>query len=333
MKQRIIYLLGALLFLVACTYNGPKKSNEDPLPSWNDTEMKAKIIGFVEKQVPKIPLENRLAVFDMDGTIACEEPLWLEMYCAVQGLCLKADKDTTLRSQMIYQLADSLRVNPKSQWAQSQWGPYIDTMVHTAFAGWDNEAYIAFSNKLVNTEKQPDYGMLLINTFYPPMIELISYLKENQFDIYIVSGSLQGLLWSVCPQAISFERSHLIGTRQQMNPVFYPDEKTAFILQPDIWAPNNDDNGKALNIYSYIGKTPVFAFGNTTGDFGMFRLTSTNTLPHACFLLNHDDAQREYVYPPWHGDAMPAWQDTMKNNGWNIVDMSKAFKTVWRKAQ
>ena len=324
MKQRIVYLLVTLLFLWACT-------SRDPLPSWNDTDMKTKIIDFVETQVPNIPVPDRLAVFDMDGTIACEEPLWLEMYCAVHGLCLKSDKDTSLRSQLIYQLADSLRVNPKSQWAQSKWGPYIDTMVRTAFAGWDNEAYIEFSNKLVNTEKQPDYGMPLISTFYQPMLELISYLKENQFDVYIVSGSLQGLLWSVCPQAIRFERSHLIGTRQQMEPVFYPDEKTAFILQPDIWMPGNNDNGKAQDIYSYIGKTPVFAFGNTTGDFGMFRLTSTSTLPHACFLLNHDDAKREYAYLPWHGEGMPAWKDTMKNNGWNIVDMSKTFKTVWEK--
>lgn len=322
----VLFLYVIIVMLFSCT---AQNTSTDPLPSWNDTDMKAKILDFIQNEVPEIPVEGRLAVFDMDGTIACEEPLWLEMYCAVEGLWLKSEKDTSLRSQMIYQLADSLHNDPENQWAQSNWGPYIDTMVRTAFAGWDNEAYVTFSNKLVNTEKQPDYGMLLIETFYPPMLELISYLKDNQFEVYIVSGSLQGLLWSVCPQAIGFERDRLIGTRQQMYPVYYPDEKTAFILKPDIWDPNNNGDGKALDIYSYIGKTPVFAFGNTTGDFGMFHLTSTNTLPNISFLLNHNDAGREYAYDPWHGTGMPAWRDTMAVNGWNIVDMKENFKMVF----
>lgn len=319
-------LLTVLGFLGSCT---SLSTGKDPLPSWNDTEMKAKIIHFVKHDVPKIPIEDRLAVFDMDGTIACEEPLWLEMYCAVQGLCNQIEKDSSLLDNKVYEFAEKLGANPKDTSVSNHWGPYIDSMTYRAFKGWNNEDYVTFSNSVVNTETQPDYGMKLIDTFYPPMKELIAYLKANQFDVYIVSGSLQGLLWSVCPQAIDFNRSHLIGTRQQMEPVYYNEEKTAFILKPNYWKPKNNDNGKALDIYSYIGKTPVFAFGNTTGDFGMFHLTTTNTLPNISFLLNHNDTVREYAYQPWHGEGMPAWKDTMAVNGWNIVDMQENFKVVF----
>ena len=328
MKKTLLLLFtviaGALL-LSGCTL----QTGGDPLPSWNDTGMKSKIIDFVENKVPDIKIEDRLAVFDMDGTIACEAPLWLEMYCAVQGLCMQVEKDSSLLSQTIYQYAVKLNEDPKDTSVMNNWGPYISTMVHTAFDGWDNEAYINFSSNYVKKATQPDYGMPLDQTFYPPMLELLTYLKNNGFQIYIVSGSLQGLLWSVCQDAIGFDRSHLIGTRQQMVPVYSPGEKTEFMLQPAIWEPNNNNNGKALNIYSYIGKTPVFAFGNTTGDFGMFHLTSTNPLPNISFLLNHDDGGREYAYEPWHGKGMPAWRDTMAVNGWNIVDMSSNFKVVF----
>lgn len=323
-KTFLAVFFGALI--ISCSNI---KSNTDALPSWNNTEMKAKILSFIEKDVPNIPVKDRLAVFDMDGTIACEEPLWLEMYCAVQGLCIQISKDSSLLSQTMYQYAEKLRKNPLDTSVTNNWGPFIDTMIHAAFAGWDNEKYVEFSSKVVNTEKQPTYGMLLSETFYPPMLELISLLKQNEFEVYIVSGSLQGLLWSVCPQTINFERDHLIGTRQQMHPVYHPAKGTEFILQPSIWQPKNNDDGKALNIYSQIGKTPVFAFGNTTGDFGMFHLTSTNTLPNLSFLLNHNDAAREYAYDPWHGKGMPAWRDTMSVNGWNIVDMKENFKVVF----
>ena len=306
-----------------------KNSKTDPLPSWNNTEMKAKLIDFVENIVPEIQVKDRLAVFDMDGTIACEQPLWFEMYCAVQGLCMKADKDTSLLQQTIYQYAVKLNKNPNDTSVTNNWGPLIDSMIHSAFAGWANEDYILFCENYLSKAVNPDYQVILDKTFYPPMLEVLNFLKDNEFEIYIVSGSLQGLLWSVCPKAAGFDRAHLIGTHQRMDSVIYMSNKTSFILKPEILQPNNNNDGKSQNIYSQTGKTPVFAFGNTTGDFGMFRLTSSNILPNISFLVNHDDSIREYKYEPWHGKGMPAWRDTMLHYGWNIVDMSTNFKVVF----
>lgn len=323
----IILIAGALITSCLRTHY----IKEDPLSDWNNTPIKAKVIDFVQNEGPKIPQKDRIAVFDMDGTLACEAPLWFEMYSAVQGLNRQIQKDSSLLKTPMYQYASKLNKNPDDSSVFKVWGPSIQTMIKTAFKGWSNEEYIQFTRNYLDTAMNRKYHVPLIKTFYPPMLQLISYLKKNGFDVYIVSGSLQGLMWAVAPQATGFDRTHLIGTRQAMKPEYINGKETRFILEPSIFTPSNNGNGKAIDIYTQVGKTPVFAFGNTTGDWGMFRLTSTNTLPHISFMLNHDDAQREYAYKPWHGRGMPGWQDTMAVHHWNIVSMKKNFKVVFEK--
>jgi phosphoserine phosphatase len=321
-----LLFIGAIFVIVSCS-----KSSSNPLPSWNDTAMKSKIINFVQNEVPKIPVQNRLAVFDLDGTLACEKPLWFEMYCAVQGLCLQVQKDSSLLNQTIYQYAEKLSKNPADTSVTNHWGKYIDPMILSAFNGWENENYINFCSKYLDIATNPDYNIVLKKTFYPPMFDLIQYLRRNNFEIYVVSGSLQGLIWAVVPNQYTINRQHMIGTSQSLSFSFYPGGKASFILQPLIYQPKDNNDGKAINIYSHISKTPVFAFGNTTGDFDMFKLTTSNSLPNICFLLNHNDSTREYAYPPFYSNTMPAWRDTMRVYGWNIVDMKENFKTIFEK--
>jgi hypothetical protein len=169
--------------------------------------------------------------------------------------------------------------------------------------------------------------------FYQPMLELIEFLKSNQFKVYVVSGSVRGVIWSVCPQITRLNREQLIGSTQNLDkPKYFPTEnKTKFIIKPGTSGNKNNGDGKSLNIYNQIGKIPVFAFGNTTGDFGMFRLTSTSKYTHAEYLLNHDDPMREYAYPPYYSERDTTWLDTLVKNKWKLVNMSGEFKTVWMK--
>jgi phosphoserine phosphatase len=320
----IIASMTGLISLFSCM------QQTDPMPSWNDTPMKDSILAYVKTAVSAIPVEDRIAVFDMDGTIACETPLWFEMYAAVNGLNQQSAKNPRLLQYPEYQYAKKLAVNPADPTVLNVWGKYIDSMVWKAYAGTDHEAYVDSAGAYLTRTKDPKYHLLLSKMFYQPMLELIAYLKDNDFTVYIVSGSVQGVIWSVCPQTLGLERSHLIGTRQILAPVYEPgSQKTLFIINKNIYLPKDDQNGKSLNIYAQIGKVPVFAFGNTTGDFGMFNLTSTSSYPHAAFLLNHNDSIREYAYQPWHGDSLSGWQDTLKVHGWNQVDMAQEFKTVW----
>jgi phosphoglycolate phosphatase-like HAD superfamily hydrolase len=319
------WLLVALFLCISCI------QQRDPLPSWNETPIKDSIRAYVKTAVKIIPEKDRIAVFDMDGTIACETPLWFEMYAAVNGLNQQSAKDPGLLKCPEYQYARKLAVNPADSTVLNHWGKYIDSMVWKAYAGVDHEEYVDSARAYLLRTNDPKFNIALSDLFYQPMLELIRYLKDNKFTVYIVSGSVQGVIWSVCPQTIALDRSHLIGTRQMLVPVYDPaDKKTLFVINKGIFPPKDDKDGKSMNIYAQIGKVPVFAFGNTTGDFGMFNLTSTSSYPHAEFLLNHNDSIREYAYQPWHGDALPGWQDTLKAHGWNQVDMAQSFRTVWK---
>lgn len=336
MKTVYSILIILILFTVSCTSTPkPASSQSDPLQSWNNTPIKQSILDYLNNSIKKIPVEDRIAVFDMDGTIACETPLWFEMYAAVKGLNDQSKKDPKLLKQKEYQYAAKLVINPFDTSVINHWGPYIDPMVWKAYEQIDNEVYVDSARAYLKRTKSKDprfKNMVLADMFYQPMLELLQLLKEKQFEIYVVSGSAQGVIWSTCPQTIGFDREHLIGTVQLDSAVYVPAEKkTKFIIKKGIYQPKDDKDGKSQNIYSRIGKVPVFAFGNTTSDFGMFRLTSTSKYPNAEYLLNHNDSVREYFYLPWHGTPDPNWQKTMKENGWKQVDMSKEFKTVWMK--
>jgi hypothetical protein len=326
----IIASILATLFFASCRQ---EKRSSDPLPSWNETPIKKSIKAYIGRAVNEIPVEDRLAVFDMDGTIACETPLWFEMYAAVNGLNQQSAQNPDLLTYPEYQYAQKLAVNPADTSVLNHWAypiNYIDSMVWKAYTNIDNEVYVDSARSYLSKTKDQKYSILLSKMFYQPMLELIQYLKENQFTVYVVSGSVQGVIWSVCPQTINLDRSHLIGTCQILKPYYKPDAKrTLFVIDKGIFLPKDDKDGKSLNIYSQIGKVPVFAFGNTNGDFGMFHLTSTSKYPHAEYLLNHDDSTREYAYPPYHGTPVPYWMDSLKVNNWNLVNMAEEFKTVW----
>jgi hypothetical protein len=338
-KKNFQYFTLIAAFMVCCVLP-IEKASCDPLPSWNNTKIKKSIFGFVNLAKKKIPVDDRIAVFDMDGTIACETPLWFEMYAAVDGLNQQSARNPELLKYPEYIYAKKLAVNPADTSVINNWTNfskvpyynYIDSMVWKAYQGVDHESYVSSARSYLTTTKDKKYNIILVNMFYQPMLELISYLKQNNFTVYVVSGSMQGVIWSVAPQVINLDRAHLIGTRQILTPVYKPNElKTSFVIQQGIFPPKDDKDGKSLNIYSQIGKKPVFAFGNTNGDFGMFHLTSTNKHPNIELLLNHNDPIREYAYPPYHGAAVPGWRDSLIVNKWKLVNMAEEFKTVWKR--
>lgn len=334
MNQKIYALaLGCFLLLLnACNTETPPQAqpNQESLSAWKDTPLKQKMKDFITKASVNIPVEDRIAVFDMDGTVLCETPLWVEMYAAVYGLNKQSSLDSTLMKRQIYQWAAKVAANPKDTSVTNHWGDSITTMVLTAYKGWDHETYVDTARDYLFRDVNPDFSIPVGKLFYKPMIQLIKLLQENQFQVFIVSGSMQGVIWAVGPDYLPLDRNHLIGTRQAINPVTDSSgKKMDFVIQADTLPPKNDGLGKAKNIYSHIGKHPVFAFGNTTGDFGMFHITTASTYPNMSILLNHNDSIREYKYNPWHGKPDPSWRDSMSRYGWHIADMKEEFQEVW----
>ena len=328
MKLRRIVLIVSSIFL-GCS---PQRETVS-LPSWNDTPVKEKLIQYLDMEVDKIPVEDRIAVFDLDGTLVCERPWPIEMMAAVYRVIYMGEKDPVFRQTLEYQYAKKLAADPRDtsvlHHCVVNGENILDNIVRKPFDGIECEEYIRFVHDCLNTEKNPDHGRTYVDMFYQPMLELVEQLKKKQFQVYVVSASRQGVVWGICPEVLGVDRTHLLGNRRIKEISFPKNGPVSYIISYEALEPHNNFKGKPINIYNHIGKTPVVAVGNKYSDFGMFHMVSCSPHPHLALMLNHDDAEREYVYPP--AGRRLNWQDTLKSYGWLQADMSKEFKVVWRK--
>ena len=306
---------------------------ETLLPSWNETPIKQKLIHYINEEIDKIPVEDRIAVFDMDGTIACERPLGMEMVTSVNRMLERGEEEPSIKLSTEYKFAKLLSVNPRDTAVFNHCyvggKNFMDNITMKSFEGMENEDYVQYAHAYLNQTTDKKFGMRYADMFYQPMLELLDALKAKQFQIYIVSGSMQGLVWGVCPQNTGLDRAHLIGTYINMDVSFPKNGPVSYVLRNEMLKPKNNYYGKAINIYNRVGKIPVVAIGNTSGDFGMFHMASSSPYPHLSLMLNHDDDVREYAYEP-HKGSTPHWQDSLRINGWLQADMSKEFKVVWK---
>ena len=330
MKLKNILLAAVAGITFGCT----PQNNQDCLPSWNETPVKQRILNFLQVEAEKIPLEDRIAVFDMDGTLVCERPFGIETVVSIHRLLEQGEQNPSLKETIEYQYAKKLKANPHDETVLNN--RVVDgenvfaNIIMKPFDGADCEEYIQFANKCLNTAVNTDYGLKYADMFYQPMLELVDALREKQFQVFIVSASMQGIVWSICPQVLGLDRLHLMGIRHSKKVAFQKGGPIAYTIENSRLEPVNDYKGKAINIYDHIGKVPVVAVGNTYSDFGMFKMVSCSPYPNLSVMLNHDDAEREYVYSPTHGRNMN-WQDSLAVNNWLQVDMSKEFKVVWKK--
>ena len=350
MKQFILLLILAIV-LFACSSKshndsgGKDYKSASVLKSWNndskyDTDTTISIntiIKYVEAITDPnsksfIPVEDRIAVFDMDGTIACERPFSLELYCSSQlafGTTPKCNAN-----------GDSLQNAIKKKFGSYLPGNIASDSLIALFT--------TYSATLVNScipVNMPS-SRILCNQFYKPMIELIKYLKLNEFEVYIVSGSSQQFLWAILKNVKPLSKlcpSHIIGSLQKYKKIIHPDGRGPRFYLDTANFLSNVSQGKAINIYNRIGKQPVFAFGNTVDDFDMFSITSSNNkYSTMCVLLNHDSKDIEDAYLPYkpQKEVVKNWNqpeyksnnwsnaifsNIMRSEGWKIANMSQCF--------
>lgn len=321
--------LMVLIALVTTCFTAPPLSYAAtaPLPSWNDTPTKASIIKFVQDTVKTVPEKDRVAVFDMDGTLVCEKPLWLEMNVAQTHMFRKTETDPTLVTNPLYAAAYNYGLNPSSA-NMAVIEKNVQPILLESYNDVPQETYVSTVEKFIRETQNPNYHIALKNTFYQPMVELIQYLMANGFDVYVVSGSEEGLIWGVCKGTLPLERDHLIGSRLALLPDY---EQEGVLIRSNVfYAPTNLANGKTANIYYEIGKKPIFACGNSVDDFGMLSYASTNTkYKSMSMLVNHDDPEREYVYNINDRHEAVDWQASVQYKNWHVISMQKDFKTVF----
>ncbi len=308
-----------------------KKSSEqatilDPLSSWNDTDNKNAIIDFVNQTTTEgssrfIPVDSRIAVFDNDGTLWSEQPLYFEM-----GYSIDATQEIASQSPELQKKPElkALASGDKATFMKSGEKGILEAFAisHTAVKP---DQFDKMARAWLDTAVNVKFKQKYVDLTYKPMVELLQYLRDHQFKTYIVSGGSSMFIRNFSQEAYGIPSEQVIGTMFEAE---YKDGSVS--LKPEIW--HNDDNvGKPEAIFNIIGKKPVLAFGNSDGDFEMLEWTSTdNALPHLSLLLHHTDADREVAYDSLsHIGQLKRGLIEGPGKGWIIVDMKKDFSKVF----
>ncbi len=307
MKSKI-FLLPMLLF-VSCSH---KTNSADPLPSWNDAPAKNAIVTFVTNAADAhhpqfIPVSERIAVFDNDGTLWCEQPLYTEMVFS-----LDAQEALTGRRP-------DLSEDP---------GKAIETAFVVSHSGMSSDRFAALASAWIDTASHVRFGAKYTALAYQPMVELLDYLRANGFKTYIVSGGSSAFMRTFAEQTYGVPAEQVIGT--MMAAEFVASEcGYSVIYKPEMWH-SDDKGGKPVAIEQLIGRKPVLAFGNSDGDLQMLQWTSSNRRPNLCLLLHHTDSVREYAYDSLStiGTLREALREADRK-GWIVVDMKSDFRTVF----
>ncbi|MDH5729353.1 MAG: haloacid dehalogenase-like hydrolase [Gammaproteobacteria bacterium] len=307
-------LILQLLLLISF---GSYADNGNILPSWNYTKNKADIIEFVKNvsDVGKksfVPIHKRVAVFDMDGTILVERPFYTEVLTSVKILKSKLKVNPLLSTQQPYKAI----IENDENYIHRNGGSIVKKAGEDIAIRDLREVVRSFMKNKQHDKLNKKYKDL----FYAPMIELIQYLVDSKFTVFVVSTSQQEFIRSYSDECFNLPKTNIIGSMMSFSTDDLQND-IKFKLSGEWWKPENGELGKVLRIRERSGYIPIFAVGNSSGDKEMMLATSGNS--GFVMLVNHDDAKREYEY------TKTGMIELAKKKSWNIVSMKNDFRKIY----
>lgn len=303
-----------LLFFLLLFMSSVVKAESDPLPNWAKGDNKRAIIDFVtavsDPQSPDfVPQEERIATFDMDGTLVVEKPeaAVVEFSHYSVAKMKKAQLDTEEKKKLYeaYHKQDETYLQA-----------HIIQLLTLPYAGMTPAEYRKEVFEFSQTAKHPRYNIPYGDLFYAPMLELIAYLHANQFRVFIFSGSDQSFVRGFAKKPAVLLNCNMMGAQNKLN---Y--ENGQVVRTNQFRSLGIVGDGKPIGISYVVGNQPILAFGNTDGDQQMLEYASSNPHRHLALWLDHDDAEREYVYD---GGVKP-------EPNWLKVSMKKDFVIIFEK--
>lgn len=330
MKAIVKRLFGAsIIMTILCVGTVSVFSADDPLPSWNSGYAKQAIVAFVteitDQASPKfVPLEERIATFDNDGTLWAEQPVYFQFLFALDRVKALAPKHPEWKDQ--HPFSQLLKGDLKA--ALSGGDRAMLEIVMATHAGMTTEDFEKIVSDWIATAKHPRFHRLYTDLVYQPMLELVAYLRANGFKIYIVSGG--GIefmrpwtekIWGIPPEQVI---GSSIKTKFELlagNPVLLRLPEIDFI---------DDKAGKPEGIGKFVGRRPILAFGNSDGDLQMLQWTSAGKGARFMGLVHHTDAEREYAYDRNSAvGRLDKALDEANAHGWTVVDMKNDWKFIF----
>jgi phosphoserine phosphatase len=298
------------------------------LPSWNDTPTRQAIVEFVEQTARDVPVEERIAVFDNDGTLWCEQPMPIELGFILERLAAMAEKDDALKERQPWKAAHegdhAWLGGAITKHYQGDDGDVklLIAGVIQAFAGWTVEAYADAAGKYIRERRHPTLDRGLDECGYAPMVELLRYLEEHGFTCYIASGGNRDFMRTFTHDIYAIPPERIIGSS---NGLRFQEEgeggSVVYLAEPDIF---DDGPVKPVRIWSRIGRRPLIAVGNANGDIPFLRFAGGDA-PALRMLVLHDDAEREFAYTAGAEQALEAAAAA----GWTVISVKDDWGTVF----
>ncbi len=306
---------------------------QDPLPSWHDSTTKQRLLEFVARISDKnsgdyVPVSERIAVFDNDGTLWCEQPFYTQLAFAVFQAQRLTEANPEIAKRELFKAVKA--GDMKSIAKEGEKG--IAELMMVTHAGMTTDQFNQSVRDWLKSAKHPKLQRSYLQCVYQPMLEVIKLLQQHQFKTYIVSGGGVDFMRVFSEECYGIPPEQVIGSTIKTT---YEEREGQSVLvrQPEL-AFIDDKGGKPVGIHYFIGRRPIIAFGNSDGDYQMLRYV-TDSKPseeRACLgvIVHHTDAEREFAYDRNSpiGKLDVALHEAPQRK-WLVVDMKKDWKTVF----
>jgi phosphoglycolate phosphatase-like HAD superfamily hydrolase len=300
-----------------------------PLPSWNDGPSKRAIVGFVEEATTRgaptfVAEEDRIAVFDNDGTLWPEQPVPVQFAFALDRIEATAGEHPEwracqpFRSVLAGDLAAALAGGEKA---------LVELLVAT-HSGMTTDEFAAVVKQWIASARHPRYGRLYTQLVYRPMLELLDYLRGNGFRTFIVSGGGIEFLRVWAQGVYGIPPEQVIGSQGKVA-FELRDGRPVLVKLPQIDL-LDDRAGKPVGIHRQIGRRPIAAFGNSDGDLEMLQWATSGPGRRFGLIVHHTDGEREWAYDrDFPISALDKALDEAQARGWTVVDMKRDWKRIY----
>jgi phosphoglycolate phosphatase-like HAD superfamily hydrolase len=324
--------LTPLLLVWASGWQGAfaQSPSSDPLPSWNNGAAKQAIVAFVGRVTQEggpdfVPVDQRIATFDNDGTLWAEQPIYFQFAFALDRIKALAPQHPEWRDAQPFEAV--LEGDPKALAAAGEKG-LLEIMAAT-HTGMTTDEFRATVADWLATARHPRFDRPYTELAYQPMLELLAYLRAEGFKTFIVSGGGVEFMRVFAERVYGIPPEQVVGSSGVVQfeigadgkPVLLKEAKVEFV---------DDGPGKPVGINRFIGRRPIAAFGNSDGDLQMLQWTTAGTGPRFGLIVHHDDAQREWAYDRGsHIGRLDKALDAAGPAGWVVVSMKDDWNTIF----
>jgi len=318
-----------IIVAVALAFISHAFAQSEPLPSWNDGDTKRSIVDFVTRvtgQGPDfVPPAERIAVFDNDGTLWCEQPFYFQLAFALDRVKAMAPDHPEWKSKQPFKAL--LEQDMRTLVTFGEKG-LLDIVVAT-HGGMTTDTFTKTVLEWTANARHPRFNRPYTELIYQPMLELLAYLRANDFKTFIVSGGGIEFMRPWVEKVYGIPPEQVVGSSGEVKYQLGPDDRPILMKLGKIDF-IDDGPGKPVGINRFIGRRPIFAFGNSDGDLQMLQWTAAGSGRRFMGLVHHTDADREYAYDrrSQFGKLDKALDEATKKN-WTVVDMKADWRRVF----